>query len=481
MEPYLRLNVNPHGDRPGRPAGAKDIVAAIVMAARGRPANPGLRLPPVRVLAHQLGISKNTVAAAYAEVAARGVVEGRRRQGVYLRGAAATSRAAPRYEPASPRLQAARLPADPRARPDILSLSRVFVDPQLLPRKRLTECIRSVLRTPGIHTFYDRQGYPPLRQLVAERLRRRGIPARAEHVIITTGSQQALDIVCRALAEKRIATENPAYSLAKRLFEMNGLTVTGLSFDPFRGVDVDAWSRQLRKARPGLLYLTTNFHNPTGYSHTTEELDAILRIAADLAMGILEDDWGSEMLSYSEYRPPLRALGGPHVLYMNSFTKKLLPSMRVGYLLANEQSVAALVEAKAVSTLGSPTLMEVSLFEFLDRGYYDTHLEQLQAALDARYRLCIDLLRRTMPEGVSWTTPGGGPLLWVELPRAVDLSRLGERLAAERIHIDTSRESFFGVPHLHGFKLGYAYPTPEQLERGIPILAQAIARELGCA
>jgi 2-aminoadipate transaminase len=317
-----------------------------------------------------------------------------------------------------------------------------------------------------------------LRQLIAERLRRRGIPAFAEHLIITTGSQQALDIVCRALSEKSIATENPAYALAKRLFEMNGVTVTGLSFDPFRGIDVDAWSRQLREARPSLLYLTTSFHNPTGYSHTTEDLEAILRIAPDIPMGILEDDWGSDMLSYSEYRPSLRALGGPHVLYMNSFTKKLLPAMRVGYLLANEQTVAALVEAKRVSTLAGPMLMEVSLFEFLDRGYYDTHLERLQSALDGRYRLCIDLLRRTMPEGVAWTTPGGGPLLWVELPKTVDLERLGERLAAERIHIDTSRASFFGAPHLHGFKLGYAYPKPGQLESAIPRLAQAIAREL---
>ncbi|HSN68892.1 MAG TPA: PLP-dependent aminotransferase family protein, partial [Thermoanaerobaculia bacterium] len=379
---------------------------------------------------------------------------------------------------ASPRLQPARLHANAIAPDDTLSLSRVFIDPELLPRQRLTECIRSVLRIPGIHTFYDAQGYAPLRQLIAERLRRRGIPAAAEHLIITTGSQQALDIVCRALAEKSIATENPAYFLAKRLFEMNSLAVTGLSFDPFRGVDVDAWSRQLRSARPSLLYLTTNFHNPTGYSHTSEGLEAILRIAAEIPMGILEDDWGSDMLSFSEFRPPLRALGGPHVLYMNSFTKKLLPSMRVGYLLGNEQTVSALVEAKRVSTLGNPMLMEVSLFEFLDRGYYDTHLEALQRALDVRYRLCIDLLRRTMPEGVSWTTPGGGPLLWVEVPRAVDLTRLARNLAAQRVSIDTSRESFFGEPHLHGFKLGYAYPTPEQLETGIPRLARAIAREL---
>jgi len=478
MEPYLRLNVNLDGDRAGRLVGAREIVAAIVAAASRRSGETGLRLPPVRVLAHQLGISKNTVAAAYAEAAARGVVAGRRRRGVFLRGKTAAAHAEPGAAPPAPRLQPARLPSHGAGAHGAVSLSHVFVDPDLLPRRRLSECIRSVLRTPGIHAFYEAQGHAPLRRAIADRLRRRGIPAAAEHVLITTGSQQALDVVCRALADRRVATENPAYFLARRLFEMNGVAVTGLPFDPFGGPDLDAWSRQLRAARPSLLYLTTNFHNPTGYSHTTEGLETILAIAAEIGMGILEDDWGSDMLSFSEFRPSLRALGGPGVLYMNSFTKKLLPSMRIGYLLANEQTIGALVEAKRVSTLGGPMLLEASLFEFLDRGYYDTHLEGLQRALDERYGLCLDLLRRHMPDGVSWTTPGGGPLLWMELPRAVDLDRLSARLLERGIVIDATRESFFGTPHLHGFKLGYAYPKPAQLERAIPMLGAAITREM---
>jgi DNA-binding transcriptional MocR family regulator len=476
MNPYLRVNVEV--DQPGRGVRSVDIVSAVLRAAKRQPQSAGFRLPPVRILAHQLGVSKNTVAAAYDELVARGTVESTPRRGIFLCGASRPSDAPRAPIPPNPKLLSPSMDAQVSAARPGVDLSRVFIDPALLPRDKLAVCFRSVLRLPGIHTFYDAQGYLPLRQAIAERVRRRGIPARAEHVIITTGSQQALDIACRALVDKSIATENPAYALGKRLFEMNALRVTGLAFNPFQGIDLPAWSRQLRTAKPSLLYLTTNFQNPTGYSLSTEESSRILALANELPMGILEDDWGSDMLPFSEYRPPLRALGGSNVLYMNSFTKKLLPAIRIGYLLANDQTVGALVEAKRVSTLGNPTLMEAALSEFLDRGYYDVHLKRLQESLDQRYQLCLKLLRQHMPDGVQWTTPGGGPLLWVQLPSQVDVTSLQRRLKPQRISISSSSSSFFGPPHLHGFKLGYAFPTPKELGDSIPKLARAIRAEM---
>src|SRR5262249_25646311 len=159
-------------------------------------------------------------------------------------------------------------------------------------------------------------------------------------------------------------------------------------------------------------------------------------------------------------RPTLRALGGPNVLYANSFTKKLLPSLRIGYLAANPACRDALVYEKRLGILGNTALIEAALYEFLDRGYYDTHLAKAQAALDGRYHGCLAMLEELMPPGARWTTPGGGPTLWLELPRSVDLQALRERLAQKSVRIEDSRNHFHGTPSLHGFRLGYAFLPP---------------------
>lgn len=468
--PHVHVNIR--SAEPGRPPKAADIVAAIQAEVTAGRLPAGSRVPPVRVLEHQLGISKNTVQAAYDELQARAVLESRAREGVFVAAPTGETPEAPGGpRPASPRIRSLTLPPHRHPGRDDVALSNVFIDPDLLPVDRITECMRSVLASPGIDTRYDAMGLPSLRRHMARRLSARGIEADPDDVVVTCGSQQAIDAVCRAVDTRRIATENPAYSHAKTLFRSLDLDAIGLPLDPFGGIDLDDWEARIDAFRPGLVYLVTSFQNPTGYSYTTHELMRILELSARYDFTILEDDWGSDMLSGAEYRPTLRALGGPDVLYVNSFTKKLLPSLRLGFLVANPRVTPTLAVAKRLTTLGNPAVMEATLDEFLDRGYYDGHLRRLQEALDARYRACLDSLRELMPPGVRWTTPGGGPTLWVELPRSVDLEGLTARLAGRGVLIESRAHSFFGEPHLHGFQLSYAFSPEDRLRRGIETLA----------
>jgi DNA-binding transcriptional MocR family regulator len=469
--PFLRFHIR--SEIPGRVT-ARDIVASVVREHAEGTLPAGARMAPVRVLEHQLGISKNTVQAAYDELAARGILETRARDGVFVAESAAP-RAVEELAPApSPRLRPIPLARQESFDAAHTYLSSVFVDPALLPHERIAECFRSVLANPGLHTFYDAQGYPPLRELIAARLRARGMKAETDDIIVTTGSQQALDMAARALEPRGIATESPVYVVARALFEAHGLTVTPLPLDPFGPLPMASWSARLRAERPGLLYAITSFQNPTGRSYSTSELQELLALSRELGFGILEDDWGSDMLSEADYRPTLRALGGPGVLYVNSFTKKLLPSMRLGFLAAEPSAVPTLVAAKRIATLGNATLIEAALAEFLDRGYYDTHLLRVQAELDARYHACLEALRELMPEGVRWTLPGGGPILWLELPRSVDLERLAGRLADAKIRITLMPRAFYGEPHLHGFPVGYAFTPPERLRAALATLASEL-------
>jgi len=383
--------------------------------------------------------------------------------------------AAPVRHPSAPRLVGPDLPRPQPIRSQRLELSNVFIDPELLPHAQLSDCFRSVLANPGLHTFYDAQGHPGLREVIAERLRARGIEASPDEVIVTAGSQQALDIVGRSLEHKVVATENPVYSLARQLFLHLGCRLVPLRLDPFRAVDLAEWEATLAEQRPSLVYLISSYQNPTGYSYSSAELERLLELSERYGFAILEDDWGSDMLSCSEYRPTLRALGGRNVLYVNSFTKKLLPSLRLGYLLCSEATRDTLVAAKRVATLGNAMLMEATLHEFISRGYYDAHLRRLHGLLDQRYLACLELLREWMPAGVRFSTPGGGPTLWLDLPRSIAVAQLSEQLARRGVYIERAEGHFYQEPHLNGFRVGFAFLSAERLALGMRAVAEELA------
>jgi DNA-binding transcriptional MocR family regulator len=166
------------------------------------------------------------------------------------------------------------------------------------------------------------------------------------------------------------------------------------------------------------------------------------------------------------------------VLYVNSFTKKLLPSLRVGFVVASPELVPTLVAMKRLSTLGNAWLTEAVVAEFLDRGYYDTHLTALQRALDVRYASCLAALDELMPDGVRWTRPGGGPTLWLELPRSVDYAAIEAHLARRGVQVSNASAAYIGEPHLHGFRIAYAYLPESQMRSALTILGDAI-RTLG--
>src|SRR6476646_9620176 len=225
--PYIGLHVTTSGRR----ASAADIVASVQREIASGALPAGSRLPPVRALEKQLGLSKNTAQAAYDELVARGVVETREREGVFVLAAVSRGGAAIEVEPPLPEIV-----PPPLARPDLprgmTQLSTVFIDPELLPTERIAECARSVLRE-KMPSQYDQQGYRPLREAIAARLVARGLDVEADEIVVTTGSQQSIDIVARSLAVRRVAIESPVYAYAKLLFESLGHELVGLPLDPF--------------------------------------------------------------------------------------------------------------------------------------------------------------------------------------------------------------------------------------------------------
>lgn len=436
-------------------------------------------LPPPRALALQLGVSPRTVAAAYRALEERALVV---RVGQSFAPANRAVPSLPRTlarPPAMKPVVAANRPA--RGTPGFITLSSAFLDPRLAPTEEINRCVRLALRSPGLSTYAHVQGYLPLRQLIAARLRARGIPATPEHIVTTVGSQQVLELVCRSLSIRRVATEDPAYLAARALFAQSDLDVTALPVDPFTGLDPARWRHLLATRQPALAYLTSSFQNPTGYSYSSRELHQILAWSHELGFGLLEDDWASEMMPHAEARPTLRSLGGEGVLYMNAFTKKTLPSLRVGFVACDEHTLPALVQAKKLAINGSPALLEEALCELIADGSYDAHLQKVQRELAARYLHCLAALRSLLPAQTRWTLPGGGPLLWLELPSQISVEAVIAELAQHGVLVNSQREAFAGAPHLHGFMIGYAFPDPDEMTRAIETLAAVMKRHLRAA
>lgn len=471
-QPYLRISLSLN--RSSDQTALSQIVEAITQEISCGTSVAGYRLPPVRALAHQLGVSKNTVQAAYDELVAQGLVESVSRVGLFV----ARSPEAKTGNSSARQASALDLKSKDflvlrggKQTPGRTDLSSVFIDEKLLPIDRLAQSFRSVCNSSRFPIEYDLFGYKPLREKIADRLTQRGIEARPEHIVITVGSQMALDLAFRSLNRKVVGVESPAYYGGKLLLVSGEFQICPLPIDPFNGLDLDYWESQIKKYRPSLLSLVPNFQNPTGYSYSTSERNTILEWSSKYGFGILEDDWGSDMLSFSEFTPSLRARGGNNVLYVNSFTKKLLPSLRMGYIVGNEETIGSLASIKSYSSLGNSMLMEMGLFEFLDRGYFDTHLREVQSRLDDRYRACLKLLSNLMPEEVRWTTPGGGPSLWLNLPSSISLQELKSLLSAKSIHVQNTDNCFSGEPHLHGIRLGYASISTSVLEEALSILS----------
>jgi GntR family transcriptional regulator/MocR family aminotransferase len=477
--PFVSIHVR--SAHPGGRVGRHDIVRAYADAVGAGKLRAGMRLPPVRALEHQFGISKNTAQAAYDELVLRGLLESREREGVFVAEQSAELTVVSLLQASPVELRDLRMPLPAPVRRDRLELSTVFIQPELLPKRQLEDCVRSVLTSPGLLPFYDAQGHPALRETIAARLRARGMDVETDDVILTTGSQQALDLVARSLKRRCVATENPVYSYARLLFESLDGAPFGLPLDPFAPIDLDRWEALIAERRPSLVYIISSYQNPTGYSYSTEELERLLELSLRYGFALLEDDWGSDMLSGTEYRPTLRALGGRNVLYANSFTKKLWPALRLGYLVASSETRDTLVAAKRISTLGNAALPESVVNEFIDRGYYDSHLERLHGELDQRYRACLESMWELLPKGVRFSQPGGGPTLWVDLPTAVDVGELRAELLTHNIAIESTEKQFYGQPHLHGFRTSYAFFEPARLRAALATVGRVLHDRWGSA
>ncbi|HME91118.1 MAG TPA: PLP-dependent aminotransferase family protein [Myxococcaceae bacterium] len=404
---------------------------------------PGYRLPPTRSLAGELSAHRNTVVRAYQELEAAGFVTSTVGRGTFVAEHLRASAVQPTAPSPEQRLglpwtslASDAVAVEPLARSDRLvrhaspagaiNLGKMQPSADLLPGELLRRCIDHVLRSKRGRAlgYAPREGLPRLREIIARDLQSQGVPASAEDLIITTGSQQALDLIARALINPGDAflADEATYAGALHLLALAGARLIGIPSDD-EGPQLDVLERNRGSGAKGL-YLMPNCQNPTGSRISSERRLALVSWSHQAGIPLIEDDYASELNLDGRTPPPaLRALDG-EVIYLGTYSKKLIPALRIGYLLCPRALRAHFAALKHALDLGTSALLQHALAEFLERGYLRAHLGRVLAEYRKR-RDALELgLSKHLPKGVRWSHPQTGLGVWLPTPPSIDPEEL---------------------------------------------------------
>jgi DNA-binding transcriptional MocR family regulator len=445
----------------------------------------GSRLLPTRELAGLLGLNRTTVSAAYEALETDGLLKAHVGRGSFV--------CAPAVSAAFDWESHFRSPAPDRALHNLafaageesISFVSSRPDPEIFPIEAVRRAAEQELTQRGsaILQLGAAEGYGPLREWLAARMRQSGILRDGDELLITTGCQQGLDLVAKILvpAGETVLLEDPVYPGARDLFLAAGAQVRGVGVGP-AGVSLSELEHELSRHRPGLLVVTPNFQNPTGASLPLEGRRELLRLAARFQVAIVENDVYAGLRYRGAEAASLKALDADgRVIYLSSFSKMAFPGLRVGWCVAPRAVVRRLAAAKQLADLHTDQLSQAVLYRLAVDGVLAEHLREVVRHGAARLEAIVESCRAGMPPGVRFEPPQGGMHVWLELPAPLDADELLARARAEKVVFLPGR--LFGVSHAHpsGLRLSFAGLAPEKIRRGVATLARLVHEQAPAA
>lgn len=365
-------------------------------------------------------------------------------------------------------------------RPDILSFAGGLPAPEAFPVAELARAHADVFANEGAAAlqYSTTEGFSPLRAWIAERMRRRGIPASTEQVLITSGSQQGIDLVARVLldAGDAVIVESPSYLAALQVFEAHEASFVTVGSDE-HGMRVDQLERAIKRTRPKLVYVVPAFQNPKGTTLALERREQLARIAAEHGVAVLEDDPYGELRYSGTELPAIAALDRrAPVIHLSTFSKTLAPGLRIGWVVATEETIRALTVAKQACDLHTATLVQRAAARLLETFDYDGHVSRVRALYRDRRDAMLAALGREFPSGTTWTRPEGGLFVWVGLPAGADTSRLLPEALRERVAFVPGAPFFARAPERNFLRLNFSNRPPDLIAEGMRRLAAVAAR-----
>ena len=368
--------------------------------------------------------------------------------------------------------------------PGIISFAGGLPSPLTFPIDAMREASERVLSQDGKAAlqYAASEGYAPLREWVAQDLLKQGMNISPDQVLITTGSQQGLDLVAKILidAGSRILVETPTYLGALQAFTPMEPTVVSVNSDE-HGVDAGDLKSKVGtgadKAR--FVYLLPNFQNPTGRTMTEERRAAVAEVAADTGLPIIEDNPYGDLWFDAPPAPSLSSRHPDGSVYLGSFSKILAPGLRLGYLVAPKALYPKLLQAKQAADLHTPSFNQRVVAEVLKDGFIERHVPTIRALYKQQCEAMLAALDKEMAGlGLTWNRPAGGMFLWVQLPQGMQAIPLLDKAVKKGVAFVPGSAFYAQNANASTLRLSFVTATVDQINQGMAALAAAIRESL---
>lgn len=368
--------------------------------------------------------------------------------------------------------------------PGIISFAGGLPSPQTFPIEAMREASERVLRQDGKAAlqYAASEGYTPLREWVAQDLLKQGMRISPDQVLITTGSQQGLDLVAKILidAGSRILVETPTYLGALQAFTPMEPTVVSVNSDAH---GVDAADLKIKvgtgedKAR--FVYLLPNFQNPTGRTMTEERRAAVAQVAAETGLPIIEDNPYGDLWFEAPPAPSLSSRHPDGSVYLGSFSKILAPGLRLGYVVAPKALYPKLLQAKQAADLHTPSFNQRVVAEVLKDGFIERHVPTIRALYKQQCDAMLAAMDKEMAGlGLSWNRPAGGMFLWVQLPQGMQAIPLLDKAVKKGVAFVPGSAFYADNANASTLRLSFVTATVDQINTGMAALAAAVRESL---
>jgi 2-aminoadipate transaminase len=379
--------------------------------------------------------------------------------------------------------------------PDIISFAGGLPAPDVFPIARFREACIKVLEKQGRQAlqYGATEGYEPLREMVARHTARYGVKAKPENVLITSGSQQALDLIGKLLINSgdRVLVEAPTYLGALQAFNVYSAEYVCVPSD-HDGMQTNQLESSLRLG-PKFMYVLPNFQNPGGTTLSEGRRHELVLLAERYGIPIIEDDPYGQLRYEGEHLTPLIVLDRQNlhgddgysrgnVIYLSTFSKTLAPGLRLGWMVAPPDVIAKLVQIKQGADLHTSTFTQMVAYEVARDNFLDEHIKLIRKVYGERRDVMLSALEEYFPPEVSWTRPQGGLFLWVTLPQGMDAHQLFEAALKENVAFVPGDSFYSGNGYAEEgrrhFRLNFSNAEPAQIREGIRRLSVAIKNQL---